>query len=250
MTILRILGLSILPLAGLALAQDLPLPQPVANSAGLVEDDLGQPVKLVLILTALTLLPALVMTMTCFTRIIIVLGFVRRALSVQEIPPNQVLIGLSLFLTVVIMAPVLSEIEEKALTPYLAEEIGILEAGKRAADSMERFLASQAKESDVILVSDLTGREAPATADELPLSVLVPAFVLSELRTAFEMGFLIYLPFLVIDLIVASVLLSMGMFMLPPVIISTPFKLLIFILVDGWGLVVKSLFESFQRFQS
>lgn len=250
LSLLLLLSLSAVP--GSLAGQDLPLPPQesgtAVTAAEAAVEDLGDPVKVVLLLTILTILPALVMTMTCFTRIIIVLGFVRRALSVQEIPPNQVLVGLSIFLTLVIMSPVIGEIEEQALTPYMAEEITLLEAGERAADSMASFIRSQTSENDVVLITDLTGAEQPETIEELSLTILVPAFVLSELRTAFEMGFLIYLPFLVVDLIVASVLLSMGMFMLPPVIISTPFKILLFILVDGWGLVVRSLVESFQNF--
>ncbi len=241
----------LLLLGGGVLAQDLPLPdppQPAAPQAGNGDplEDLSGPVKIVLILTALTVLPGLVMTVTSFTRIIIVLSFVRKALSVQEMPPNQVLIGLSLFLTIVIMNPVIGEVNDTALQPYLDEQITLGEATDRASRSLSGFLLSQTRSSDLELIVDLTQQEKPETAADAPLYVLVPAFALSELRTAFQMGFLVYLPFLIVDLVVASVLLSMGMFMLPPVIISTPFKILLFILVDGWDLVVRALVQSFQ----
>jgi flagellar biosynthetic protein FliP len=209
-------------------------------------DDFSGPIKIVLVLTALAVVPAILMTVTSFTRIIIVLSFVRRALSIQEMPPNQVLIGLSLFLTLVVMNPVVSEVHDQALGPYLDGKLGLREAGTKAAGSLSTFLRGQTREEDVLLLADLTRAGTPETAEDLPLHVLVPAFTLSELRTAFQMGFLVYLPFLIVDLVVASVLLSMGMFMLPPVIISTPFKILLFVLVDGWNLVVKSLFQSFQ----
>jgi len=245
-----LVALLVLGATGFAGAQDLPLPDSPPETAAATEasdptDDLAAPIKIVLILTALTVLPAIVMTVTSFTRIIIVLSFVRKALSVQEMPPNQVLIGLSLFLTVVVMNPILSEIHENALQPYLDEEIGLEEATEVGTRSLSRFLRSQTKNEDLILMVDLTQEEKPQTAEDAPLHVLVPAFALSELRTAFQMGFLIYLPFLIVDLVVASVLLSMGMFMLPPVIISTPFKILLFVLVDGWDLVVRSLVQSF-----
>ena len=238
-------------LCGGAAAQDLPLPDPPQQESaqatqGDPVEDLSTPVKIVLILTALTVLPGLVMTVTSFTRIIIVLSFVRKALSVQEMPPNQVLVGLSLFLTIVVMNPVIGEVNDTALQPYLDEQITLSEATDRASRSLSGFLLSQTRDSDLELIVDLTQQEKPATASDAPLYVLAPAFALSELRTAFQMGFLVYLPFLIVDLVVASVLLSMGMFMLPPVIISTPFKILLFILVDGWDLVVRALVQSFQ----
>ncbi|NRA94597.1 MAG: flagellar type III secretion system pore protein FliP [Planctomycetes bacterium] len=246
-----IVGLLLL-LCGAVVAQDLPLPDPQTPEASEAQtapdptEDLSAPVKIVLILTALTVLPALVMTVTSFTRIIIVLSFVRKALSVQEMPPNQVLIGLALFLTIIVMNPVIGEVNDQALQPYLDEQISLKEAADRGATSLSGFLLAQTRNEDLVLMVDLTRMEKPETPEDAPLHVLVPAFALSELRTAFQMGFLVYLPFLVVDLVVASVLLSMGMFMLPPVIISTPFKILLFILVDGWDLVVRSLVQSFQ----
>ena len=212
-------------------------------------DDLSPAVKVLLLLTAMTVLPAVLMTVTSFTRIIIVLGFVRRALSVQDAPPNQVMIGLALFLSLLIMSPVISGIHEEALKPYLSDDpqvhVGLGDAADIAAAKLSAFLLEQTREDDMLVILDVTGVERPDSPEDVPLHVLIPSFVLSELRTAFQMGFLIYLPFLIIDLVVASILLSMGMFMLPPVIISTPFKILLFILVDGWDLVVQSLVKSF-----
>lgn len=207
--------------------------------------DLAPPLRVVLIFTAMTLIPALLMTMTSFTRIIIVLSFARRAMAVQEMPPNQVMVGLALFLTVVIMQPVASKIHEDALGPWLDEEVSVGVAADKASEHLGGWLLAQTRENDLLLMVELTGIEKPETPQDVPLRILIPAFALSELRLAFQMGFLIYLPFLVVDLIVASILLSMGMFMLPPIIISTPFKVLLFILVDGWNLIVSSLVHSF-----
>ncbi len=214
---------------------------------GKPEDDLAQPFKIILILTVLALAPAILMTATSFTRILIVLSFVRRALSVPELPPNQVLVGLSLFLTCVVMHPVITEVHEQAVAPYMAETISVRVAAERSADALKKFLLDHVRDEDARLFLELTETETPETRAELPLTVLVPAFALSELRTAFQMGFLVYLPFLILDLVVSSILLSMGMFMLPPVVISTPFKVLLFILTDGWGLVVVSVVRSFQN---
>lgn len=211
------------------------------------DDDLSQPLKVVLVLTVLAVAPAILMTATSFTRILIVLSFVRRAISVPELPPNQVLIGLSLFLTCVVMRPVMDEVYEQALNPYLAEEIPLKVAADRASVALKKFLLDHVRDEDVRLFLELTETEAPETRAEVPLTVLVPAFAMSELRTAFQMGFLVYLPFLILDLVVSSILLSMGMFMLPPVVISTPFKILLFILTDGWELVTASIVRSFQR---
>lgn len=216
------------------------------NTGGDVLDDLSPPVQIALVLTLLAMAPALLMTVTCFTRIIIVLSFVRRALSVPELPPNQVLLGLSFFLTLVIMNPVMQAVNDKALQPYLAKEMKLSAAADIAGGELAQFLSAQTRDEDLLMMVELTQTPTPETANDLPLRVLIPAYALSELRTAFQMGFLVYLPFLIVDLVVSSVLLSMGMFMLPPVIISTPFKILLFVLVDGWDLVVRSLFMSFQ----
>ncbi len=204
-------------------------------------------VEIAILLTVLTLLPAVLVTITSFTRIVIVLSFVRRALSVNELPPNPVLIGLSLFLTTFVMGPVANRIWDKAYLPYKAGEIGIEDAGAKAWDELAVFLVANTRKSELVMFSEMAKIEPESAGGEvqLPLRVIVPAFVLSELKTAFQMGFLLFLPFLVIDLVVSSVLLSMGMFMLPPVMISTPFKILVFVLVDGWHLVCESLVSSF-----
>ena len=252
MTTRRILTI-LLILAGPASGQETPPPSlldgdPTAVVAPKSDSpkDFAPSIQVVLIMTALSVLPAALMTMTSFTRIIIVLGFVRRALAVQEMPPNQVLIGLSMFLTLVVMNPVISKIHTEAFGPYLDGKLPLAEASQKAGDHLGDFLLTQTREEDLLLLVDITGIEKPPTPDDVPLHILVPAFALSELRTAFQMGFLIYLPFLVVDLVVASILLSMGMFMLPPVIVSTPFKILLFVLVDGWDLVVRSLVRSFE----
>jgi len=195
------------------------------------------------------LLPAVLISLTCFTRIVIVLSFVRRALAVQELPPNPILIGLALFLTAFVMGPVFKNVYHNAYEPYQAGEIGVEEAGETAWGEVRGFLINNTRDDEMIMFMELAELEPPDGGrfqnEDLPFNVVVPAFVLSELKTAFQMGFLLFLPFLVIDLVVASVLISMGMFMLPPVMISTPFKILIFVLVDGWRLVSESLVTSF-----
>ncbi|GAK10935.1 flagellar type III secretion system pore protein FliP [Geomicrobium sp. JCM 19039] len=207
--------------------------------------DVAMTVRLVLLLTVLTLAPAFLILMTCFTRIIVVLGFVRMGLATQQMPPTQVLIGLALFLTFFIMGPVLLEINEEAVTPFLEGEIDQEEAFELAAAPIKSFMAEHTREKDLALFIGYAEMEAPETLDDIPLTALVPAFAISELQTAFQIGFLIFIPFLVIDMIIASVLMSMGMMMLPPVMISLPFKVLLFVLVDGWYLVVQSLLISF-----
>ena len=215
------------------------------------EGRLSTAIEIAILLTVLSLLPALLISITSFTRIVIVLSFVRRALSVNELPPNPVLIGLALFLTMFVMAPVGETLHEKAWEPYREGEVSIGQATDVAWDELSTFLIANTRESELELFADLAKVEHEMQGDgigaeELPVTVVIPAFVLSELKTAFQMGFLLFLPFLVIDLIVSSVLLSMGMFMLPPAIISTPFKILLFVLVDGWDLVVRSIVQSFQ----
>ncbi|MGI9951204.1 flagellar type III secretion system pore protein FliP [Moorellaceae bacterium AZ2] len=202
-------------------------------------------VRLLVLLTILALVPAILLLMTCFTRIIVVLAFVRSALATQQVPPNQVLIGLALFLTFFIMAPVYNQVKAQALDPYLAGQISQEEALARGSRPLREFMYRQTREKDLALFIRMAGLPEPRTRDDVPLYVLIPAFVISELKTAFQMGFLIYIPFLIIDLVIASILMAMGMFMVPPVMISLPFKLMLFVLVDGWYLVVKSLLESF-----
>lgn len=201
--------------------------------------------QIIFLLTIVSVAPSILLMMTCFTRIIIVFGFVRQAMGTQSMPPTQILMGLALFLTFYVMSPTINEINEKALQPYLNEEITQQVAFERAVIPMREFMFSQVREEELALLSEITIKDEPVDRDEVPTLTLIPAFVLSELKRAFQMGFLIYIPFLVIDMIVASILMSMGMMMLPPVIISMPFKLLLFVLVDGWGLVVGSVFKSF-----
>ena len=204
-------------------------------------------IEIAVLLTILSMLPAVLVTVTSFTRIVIVLSFVRRALGVNELPPNPVVIGLALFLTCFVMAPVAERINDAAIAPYRAEEISFEEAGENAWQELRGFLVSNTREAEIQLFVDLADyQDLGEGAEALPIRVVVPAFVLSELKTAFQMGFLLFLPFLVIDLVVSSILLSMGMFMLPPVMISTPFKILVFVLVDGWGLICSSMIKSFQ----
>lgn len=201
--------------------------------------------QLLLIIALLTLAPAFVILTTSFTRIVIVLSFTRNAMATQQIPPNQVLIGLALFLTFFVMQPTLAEINEVAVQPYLEGDIEQEAALELGAAPLRDFMYYHTREKDLGLFVDISGMEQPETQEDVPLHVLVPAFVISELKTAFQMGFMLYVPFLIIDMVVASTLMSMGMFMLPPVIVSMPFKLLLFILVDGWHLVVRSLLLSF-----
>ncbi len=202
-------------------------------------------ISILLLITVLSIAPAILVLMTSFTRIIIVLGFVRTALSTQQMPPNQVLIGLALFLTLFVMSPTLGEINQTALQPYLNGEIGQAEAMQKAALPIKKFMYHHTRSKDLALFLDYDRESKPASYEEASFATLVPAYAISELKTGFQMGFMIFIPFLVIDMIVASVLMAMGMMMLPPVMISLPFKILLFILVDGWYLVVKSLLESF-----
>ncbi len=202
-------------------------------------------VKLLILLTILSLAPSILILMTSFTRIVIVLSFTRTALATQQMPPNQVIIGLALFLTFFIMAPVFSEVNETALQPLFDEEIGLEEAYERASLPFKEFMAKHTRQKDLELFITYNQAESPTSVEDIPLTMLVPAFALSEIKTAFQMGFMIFIPFLVIDMVVASTLMAMGMMMLPPVMVSLPFKILLFILVDGWYLIMKSLLQSF-----
>ncbi|MGB2710281.1 MAG: flagellar type III secretion system pore protein FliP [Conexibacter sp.] len=203
-------------------------------------------VQLLLLIGGLTLIPALLFCVTGFTRILIVLGFIRTAIGTPTAPPNQVLIGIALFLTLFVMAPTFQQIKDDAWDPLQAGKIEQGVALKRAEEPLREFMFAQTRDKDLALFVRLSKtEEQPKTRADIKTSVLIPAFIVSELKTAFQIGFLIFLPFLVIDLIVASTLMSMGMIMLPPVFISLPFKLLLFVLVDGWGLVVESLVKSF-----
>lgn len=206
--------------------------------------NLSTAIQIVIVMTLLTLAPSLIMLMTSFTRIVIVLGFVRTALGVPSAPANQLLIGLSIFITFFIMAPVWQQIQEQAINPYMNEQISSNEAMDRAVEPIRNFMLRQTRPGDVDFFLDLAGMGRTDLSD-LPMRVVLPAFVISELRTAFQMGFLIFIPFLVIDFLVGSTLMSMGMMMMPPTMVALPLKLLLFVLVDGWQLVVRSLVQSF-----
>ncbi|TIX51538.1 flagellar type III secretion system pore protein FliP [Alteraurantiacibacter aquimixticola] len=201
--------------------------------------------QLLIIMGLLTILPALVLMMTSFTRIIIVLAILRQALGLQQSPPNQVLIGLALFLSLFIMAPTLNQVNAAAIEPYAAGAIEADVAIEEAGEAFHGFMMRQTRETDLAMFADMAGQQQFASTDDVPFSILLPAFVTSELKTAFQIGFMLFMPFLVIDLVVASVLMSLGMMMLSPTIISLPFKLLLFVLVDGWALLMGSLAMSF-----
>lgn len=205
----------------------------------------GSAMEILLLVTILSLVPAFLVLMTSFTRIVVVLSFVRNALGTQQLPPNQVIIGLALFLTYFIMMPTFSQVYTNALQPYLEEEISREEAIQEAEGPMRTFMFKQTREKDLELFVSMSGLERPKTYRDIPTYVLIPAFVISELKTAFQMGFAIFIPFIIIDMVVSSALMSMGMMMLPPMMISLPFKILLFILVDGWHMVVESLIVSF-----
>ena len=201
--------------------------------------------QILALMTALTLLPALLLSMTSFTRIIIVLAILRQALGTQQTPSNQILLGLALFLTIFIMTPVANEVYEQALAPYLNEEISEGKALELASIPVRQFMLGQTREDDVALFANISGVEQIEEPEQTPFSVLMPAFITSELKTAFQIGFIIFIPFVVIDLVVASVLMSMGMMMLSPLVISLPFKIMLFVLVDGWALIAGTLASSF-----
>ncbi|WP_341939247.1 flagellar type III secretion system pore protein FliP [Marinimicrobium sp. C2-29] len=208
-------------------------------------EDYTVTLQILAVMTALTFLPAVLLMMTSFTRIIIVFAILRQALGLQQSPSNQILIGLSLFLTLFIMQPVLSVINEDALQPYINEEINAQEAVARTAEPFHSFMLAQTRESDIELFVGIADNGPIQTPEDTPFSILVPAFVTSELKTAFQIGFIIFIPFLVIDLVVASVLMAMGMMMLSPLIISLPFKIMLFVLVDGWAMLIGTLAASF-----
>lgn len=205
-------------------------------------------VSIILLITVLSVAPACLVLMTSFTRIVIVLGFVRTSLGTPQMPPNQVLVGLALFLTLFIMSPTLSTVNQVALQPYIKGEISQTEALKKAEEPMKKFMFKYTHEKDLLLFmkyNGYTGEHKPNTYNDIPLTVLIPSYAMSEMKTAFQMGFLIFIPFLIIDVVVSSTLMAMGMMMLPPVMISLPFKIMLFVLVDGWYLVIKSLLLSY-----
>lgn len=222
----------------------LPFPQ-FSLGGGEGTQNVSTAIQILLLLTVISLAPAILVTLTSFTRIIVVFSLLRRSMGTMQMPPNQVLIGLALFLTLFSMAPVFNQINNQALKPFLAKEISQKEAYERGIQPLRDFMLSQTREKDLALFVHFAKIERPKGPSDLPTYVIIPAFIISELKTAFQMGFLIYLPFLIIDMVVASVLLSMGMLMLPPIMISLPFKILLFVMVDGWNLVIRSLIMSF-----
>ena len=209
-------------------------------------EDVALSMQILFILTILSIAPSLLIMLTSFTRIIIVLSFTRNAIGTQQMPPNQVLIGLALFLTFFIMSPVITEINETAFIPYTNGEITQEDAIKKAAEPVRTFMFKYTREKDLALFLKLGQVNQPLAKSDIPTSTLIPAFIISELKTAFEIGFFLYIPFLMIDMVVASTLMSMGMMMLPPIMISMPFKILLFVMVDGWNLIVKSLIMGFK----
>ncbi|QWV95779.1 flagellar type III secretion system pore protein FliP [Geomonas oryzisoli] len=242
---LLLVALSLI-LAATAGAEPLSLPT-VSVGVGKVSKpaDVSVALQIFFVMTVISLAPSLLMMTTSFTRIVVVLSFLRSALGTQQAPSNQIVVGLSLFLTFFIMAPVWQQVNTQALQPYKAQTITQEEALKRGVAPLRKFMLSQVREKDLALFINLSKLPRPRNADDIPTMTLIPAYMVSELKTAFQIGFLIFIPFLVLDMVVASVLMSMGMMMLPPVMISLPFKILLFVLVDGWGLVIGSLVKSF-----
>ena len=237
----------LLLLAATAQAEPLPIPNvSLSIGGGADQSKASTAVQLVLMLTVLSLAPAILLMVTSFTRIIIVLSLLRHALSTQSMPPNQILVGLAMFLTFFIMAPTWQRVNVEALQPYYESRISGSEAMDVASKPLKEFMLKQTREKDIALFIKISGSKRPETAADVPMTALIPAFVISEMKTAFQIGFIIYLPFFVIDMVVSSVLLSMGMMMLPPIMISLPFKLLLFVLVDGWYLIVGSIVQSFK----
>jgi flagellar biosynthetic protein FliP len=218
------------------------------NSLDIQVDGIGAvsaPLQIVLLLTLISFLPAILVTMTSFTRIAIVFHFLRQALGTQEMPPNQILIGLALFLTMFIMAPVATQINEQALAPAMAGQVTVTDAIARGTPPLRTFMLKQTRDADLGLFMDLSKTARPESRNDLPMTVVIPAYVISELKTGFQMGFFLFVPFLLIDLVVSTTLLSMGMMQLPPAMISLPFKVLLFVMIDGWNLVVGSIVRSF-----
>ncbi len=236
----------VLLLAAAVAAQDLGIPKiSVTLDRAQKPGEVAVSLQILLFLTLLSLAPAFVIMVTSFTRIVVILSFLRHALGTQQAPPTQILIGLALFLTVFIMSPVWNDINRDALQPYMRGELPQREAFRKAVDPLREFMFRQTREKDLALFVSLAKMEKPESRAQVPTHVLIPAFVISELRIAFQIGFLLYVPFLVLDLVISSLLMSMGMLMLPPAMISLPFKLLLFVLVDGWNLIVGSIVAGF-----
>ncbi|WP_428035208.1 flagellar type III secretion system pore protein FliP [Amphritea sp.] len=240
-----ILFLTLILLPAVAQAADPGIPAVTLTTNPDGSADYSVTLQILGLMTLLTFLPAILMMMTSFARIIIVFAILRQALGLQQTPSNQILVGLSLFLTLFIMSPVLDKVNEQAVQPYLNEEITSIEALTAASKPFRGFMLAQTRETDLNLFMNISRTPAVETPEDIPFTVLVPSFVTSELKTAFQIGFMLFIPFLVIDLVVASVLMAMGMMMLSPVIISLPFKIMLFVLVDGWAMVIGTLAGSF-----
>lgn len=235
--------------AGVAASQDKAIPMPklsVEVGKASSPDDVAVTLQILFLMTVLSLAPAILIMTTAFTRIVVVLHFLRQALGTQQVPPSQVLIGLAMFLTFFVMAPTWNRVNQDAIQPYMKNTISLQQAYDRGIVPVREFMLRQTREEDLALFVKLANVDKPETRDDVPIHALIPAFAISELRIGFEIGFLLFIPFLVIDMVISSILLSMGMMMLPPVLISLPFKILLFILVDGWHLVIRSLLESFR----
>ena len=209
-------------------------------------EEVAASIQILLLLTVLSLAPAILIMLTSFTRIVIVLGFLRRAIATQTTPPNQVIIGLALFLTLFTMRTVVADINANALQPYMNEEINQLEAFENAMDPIREFMFRQTREKDLMMFMEIAGEDTYENLQDIPNTILIPSFIISEIKTAFQMGFVLFVPFIILDMVIASTLLSMGMMMLPPAMISLPFKLLLFIMVDGWNIIIRSLVTSFR----
>ena len=246
LTAAAVVGLTLAAVAA-ADAQTVALPKlTLEASEARSPQEVSTGVQILLALTVLSVAPAILLMVTSFTRIVIVLSLLRQAIGIQQLPPNQVIIGLSLFLTIFVMAPVGQEMHRVAVQPYLDKKMSQSDAFTKALDPLRAFMLRQTRQSDLALMIQLGRIEQPRTPADLPTHVLIPAYALSEVKTAFQMGFVLFLPFLVIDMVVASVLMSMGMMMLPPVMISLPFKLLLFVLADGWNLVIRALVAGYR----
>ncbi|CAM3718936.1 flagellar type III secretion system pore protein FliP [Parendozoicomonas haliclonae] len=228
--------------SSLAQAQNVPLLNVINDG---VNQSYSAPLQIMLLLTLLSFLPAMLMVLTSFTRIIVVFSLLRQALGLQQTPPNPVLVGLALFLTAFIMTPVYDEIDSRAIQPWMKDELVFQDAAVEASKPLKAFMLRQTREQDIKRMADISGITIPASSDAMPFRLLAPAFIISELKTAFQIGFLLFIPFLIIDLVVASVLMAMGMMMLSPLVISLPFKLMLFVLVDGWSMITGTLAASF-----
>lgn len=245
LTALTASALVLLFTSATAYAETIPLPNLGIKPAESPQEAL-QTVQILMMLTVLSVAPALLVMTTAFTRIVVVLGFLRTALGAPQLPPSQVILGLSLFLTFAVMSPTLKIINEQALQPYMRGELAQAQAIELASMPLKAFMMRQTRQADLALMLEMTNAPAPSGPEEVGFFTVVPAFAISELKTAFTMGFVIFLPFVIIDFITASTMMSMGMMMVPPTLIALPFKILLFVLVDGWHLLVKSLFQSFQ----